>query len=163
MLISGRQRKVWHLNIWTPPLRRGRGWQGPNKIIWPIFLPLQTISRGNFFLVKKILDTPHPWPPAGGREKGDSEEAGLLKTVAPGGPWHSEEKSEEALMTNPNFGPNRRQSELGLRSWDREEKLRRPPWPGPSLGPKCRRHAWARSSAGYLSNLATRFQKFHFW
>ena len=25
-------------------------------------------------------------------------------------------------MTNPNFGPNRRQNELGLRSWHREEK-----------------------------------------
>ena len=61
-----------------------------------------------------------------GGEKRDSEEQGLLKTVGSGGPWHSEEKSEEALMTNPNFGPNRRQKKLGLRSWHREEKLRRP-------------------------------------
>ena len=45
-----------------------------------------------------------------GGEKRDSEETGLPKTVASGGPWHSEEKSEEALMTNPNFGPNRRMS-----------------------------------------------------
>ena len=34
-----------------------------------------------------------------------------------------EGKSEEALMTNPNFEPNRRQNELGLRSWHREEKV----------------------------------------
>ena len=58
-----------------------------------------------------------------GGEKRDSEETGVLKTVASVGPWHSEEKSEEALMTNPNFGPNRRQNELGLRSWHREEKI----------------------------------------
>ena len=31
--------------------------------------------------------------------KRDSEEAHLLKTVASGGPWHSEEQGEEALLT----------------------------------------------------------------
>ena len=50
-----------------------------------------------------------------GGEKRDSEETGLLKTVASVGPWHSEEKSEEALMTNLNFEPNRRQKELCVR------------------------------------------------
>ena len=49
--------------------------------------------------------------------RNSTSESHLLKTVASGGLWHSEEKSEEALMTNPNFGPNRRQNELGLRSW----------------------------------------------
>ena len=34
-----------------------------------------------------------------GGEKRDSEESHLLKTVASGGPWHSEEQSEEALST----------------------------------------------------------------
>ena len=57
-----------------------------------------------------------------GGEKRDSEENHLLKTVASRGPWYSEEQSEEALMTNPNFGPNCRQNELGLRSWHREEQ-----------------------------------------
>ena len=31
--------------------------------------------------------------------KRDSEEAHLLKTVASGGPWHSEVQGEEALLT----------------------------------------------------------------
>ena len=42
--------------------------------------------------------------------------------MASGGAWHSEEESEEALVTNQNFGPNCRQNELGLRSWHREEQ-----------------------------------------
>ena len=49
-----------------------------------------------------------------GGEKRDSEETGVLKTVASVGPWHSEEKSEEALITNQKFEPNRRQNELGI-------------------------------------------------
>ena len=48
--------------------------------------------------------------------KETADDAGsLLKTVASVGPWHSEEKSEEALMTNLNFEPNRRQKELCVR------------------------------------------------
>ena len=34
-----------------------------------------------------------------GGEKRDSEESHLLKTVASGGPWHSEVQGEEALLT----------------------------------------------------------------
>ena len=48
-----------------------------------------------------------------GGEKRDSEESHLLKTVASGGPWHSKEQGEEALL------------------------------PGSKIGPKCRRLAWA--------------------
>ena len=30
-------------------------WQGAKKVIWPIFLPFQTISRWKFFVVKNFL------------------------------------------------------------------------------------------------------------
>ena len=50
-----------------------------------------------------------------GGEKRDSEEPHLLKTVASGGPWHSCEQGEEALL------------------------------PGSKIGPKCRRLAWAEA------------------
>ena len=50
-----------------------------------------------------------------GGEKRDSEESHLLKTVASGGPWHSYEQGEEALL------------------------------PGSKIGPKCRRLAWAEA------------------
>ena len=50
-----------------------------------------------------------------GGEKRDSEEYHLLKTVASGGPWHSYEQDEEALL------------------------------PGSKIGPKCRRLAWAEA------------------
>ena len=50
-----------------------------------------------------------------GGEKGDSEESHLLKTVASGGPWHSYEQGEEALL------------------------------PGSKIGPNCRRLAWAEA------------------
>ena len=93
-----------------------------------------------------------------GGEKRDSEETGLPKTVASGGAWHSEEKSEEAQMTIPNFGPNRRHNKMGLRSWHREEKLRRPSWPGPSLGPKCRWLADTTYGLGHFGGGLARYR-----
>ena len=48
-------------------------------------LVVQTFGRRVSFLAEGV--------------KRDSEESHLLKTVASGGPWHSEVQGEEALLT----------------------------------------------------------------
>ena len=53
--------------------------------------------------------------------RNSSSETHLLKTVASGGAWHSQEDGEEAPVTNPKFRPNRRETGLGMRSCHSEE------------------------------------------
>ena len=54
--------------------------------------------------------------PSRAQVRNSSSETHLLKTVASGGAWHSQEDGEEALVTGPNFRPNRQESVLGMRS-----------------------------------------------
>ena len=54
--------------------------------------------------------------------RNSSSETHLLKTVASGGAWHSEEEDEETLLTNPKSRPDRRETELGRGSCHREEE-----------------------------------------
>ena len=83
--------------------------------------PAQIALLGKAFLSKGAILT---W--AGAQVRNSSLESHLLKTVASGGPWHSEEKSEEALMTNPNFGVNCCQNALGQWLCQLEEEIERP-------------------------------------
>ena len=59
--------------------------------------------------------------PSRAQVRNSSSETHLLKTVASGGAWHSQEDGEEALVTGPNFRPNRQESVLGMRSCHSEE------------------------------------------
>ena len=66
-----------------------------------------------------------------GGEKRDSKETGLLKTVASSGRSVASRGGKCGglvdHMTNPNFGPNRRQYELGLGSCHQEEESEEAP------------------------------------
>ena len=59
--------------------------------------------------------------PSRAQVRNSSSETHLLKTVAWGGAWHSQEDGEEALVTGPNFRPNTQESVLGMRSCHSEE------------------------------------------
>ena len=60
--------------------------------------------------------------PSRAQVRNSSSETHLLKTVAWGGAWHSQEDGEEALVTDPNFRPGRHETELGRGSCHREEE-----------------------------------------
>ena len=60
--------------------------------------------------------------PSRAQVRNSSSETHLLKTVASGGAWHSQEDGEEALVTDPNFRPGRHETELGRGSCHIEEE-----------------------------------------
>ena len=84
--------------------------------------------EGNFDFLLGKLYLPHPGQEAAGARpsraqvRNSSSETHLLKTVAWGGAWHSQEDGEEALVTDPNFRPGRHETELGRGSCHREEE-----------------------------------------
>ena len=60
--------------------------------------------------------------PSRAQVRNSSSETHLLKTVASGGAWHSQEDGEETLLTNPKSRPDRHKTELGRGSCHREEE-----------------------------------------
>ena len=76
--------------------------------------------------------------PSRAQVRKSSSETHLLKTVASGGAWHSQEDGEETLLTNPKSRPDRQKTELGRGSWHREEESEEARRPGSPLGPESR-------------------------